>query len=168
MENRLYALEETVKCLMRVVGFIPKDADVYVNGASDLQPPFNQANDDVPAWLDPALIRLLIMARTLRAKHFDPELMQDPAWTMLLELAWADLQGVKVSVTSLCIASGAPDTTALRYLKLLENEELVARRPDPKDGRRSWISMTPVAREKLAKMMQELRRNASIYLADLV
>lgn len=168
MEQRLHALEETVKCLMRVVGFEPSAANDQADQLPETPSPLGAAKDDSLPWLDPVLIKLLLMARTLRAKHFDPEIMQDPAWTMLLELAWADLEGEKVSITSVCIASGAPDTTALRYLKMLENEELVGRRPDIKDGRRNWVFLTPVARVKLSKMLQELRRNASQYLADIV
>ena len=47
-----------------------------------------------------------------------------------------------VSVTSLCLASYAPSTTALRHLGLLEQMGLVERIADALDARRVWIELT--------------------------
>jgi len=51
--------------------------------------------------------------------------------------------------------------TATRILRALEDEELVARTPDPKDGRSALISITAEGRERLRRLRQ--RKNA--YLA---
>ena len=128
-----------------------------------------EADDDTPVpKLDPVLIRLLILTRSLRHKHFGSDLDQDPSWTMLLELAWADLQGREISITSLCIGSGSPDTTALRYIKILEDDGFIARTPDKHDRRRSFVYLTPSGRKALAEMLGELRIKASRLIADFI
>ncbi len=58
----------------------------------------------------------IIRQRQLRARFFDGELFADPAWDMLLDLTAARVEARRVSVTSLCIASGVPPTTALRWI----------------------------------------------------
>jgi DNA-binding MarR family transcriptional regulator len=51
--------------------------------------------------------------------------------------------------------------TATRVLHGLEQEDLVARTPDPKDGRSALISLTAEGRERLRR----LRRRKNAYLA---
>ena len=51
--------------------------------------------------------------------------------------------------------------TATRLLARLEEADLVARMPDPADGRSSLVSPTPAARE----LMEELRTRKTAYLA---
>ena len=124
-------------------------------------PDFADDEGEVTPFLDRKLIKFLLTEKALRLKHFNPDLVQGASWTMLLELAWADLEGLKVSVTSLCFASGAPGTTALRYIGVLEGDGMIERRPDMEDGRRTYVSLTLRAKEILAKMLQELRVKSS-------
>jgi DNA-binding MarR family transcriptional regulator len=72
-------------------------------------------------------------------------LFRDPAWDMLLGLFAAHEQGQQVSVSSLCYASGVPQSTALRQIVRLETHGLVERRGDPADLRRSWVKASPRA-----------------------
>ena len=69
-----------------------------------------------PPLPDPRLVRRIIRQRQLRARFFDGELFADPAWDILLDLTAARVEHTRVSVTSLCIASGVPPTTALRWI----------------------------------------------------
>jgi len=69
-----------------------------------------------PALPDPRLVRTIIRHRQLRAKFFDAGLFADPAWDILLDLTAARAEHARVSVTSLCSASGVPPTTALRWI----------------------------------------------------
>src|SRR3546814_5777917 len=71
-----------------------------------------------PSLPDPRLVRRIIHQRQLRARFFDPALFGDPAWDMLLDLTAARAEHNRVSVTSLCIASGVPLTTALRWIEI--------------------------------------------------
>jgi predicted transcriptional regulator len=91
---------------------------------------------------DPRLLRRVIKQRAYRATYFPDGLFADPAWDMLLDLAAAQAEFRQVSITSLCLASGVPGTTALRYVELLISTGLCARRPDTTDRRRTWITLT--------------------------
>src|SRR3546814_17984132 len=73
--------------------------------------------------------RELLRFRRLRDRYFAGDLFADPAWDMLLDLYAARSQNSHpVSVSSLCIASSVPATTALRWIKAMEE----------KIGRASW------------------------------
>ena len=48
-----------------------------------------------------------------------------------------------MAVTSACIGSGVPSTTALRWLNVLEARGLVEREEDNADARRSFVRLTP-------------------------
>ena len=95
-----------------------------------------------------ASIRAILQARLERNSCFPGELFSDPAWDMLLDLYAAELGQVRVSVTSLCIASNAPTSTALRWISALERQNLIERRPDPLDRRRFFMSLTRDAIER--------------------
>jgi len=127
-----------------------------------------EANDDIqnstPAAqrCSDAAIRAILQARLERKSFFPEELFADPAWDMLLDLYAAELGHVRVSVTSLCIASNAPTSTALRWISSLESEGLIERRPDPLDGRRFFMSLTCDALERFERYFSALPNRAVI------
>lgn len=98
----------------------------------------------------PRLVRQVLRQRRLRAHFFDESLFGDPAWDMLLELTAARAEGTPISVTSLCIASGVPSTTALRWIGLMTKAGLFERVADKRDRRRSFITTTEKARNAMA------------------
>jgi len=75
---------------------------------------------------------------------------------MLLELASAAERRDKLSVKSLCLASGVPATTALRYLGKLEEAGLAERCDDPNDARRIFVSLTASGRRMMADYLGAL------------
>jgi DNA-binding MarR family transcriptional regulator len=81
-------------------------------------------------------------ARNTRSFFFADELFADPAWDMMLELYASELGQQRVAISDVCIASGVPVTTGLRWLQKLVNNELVERTPDPLDGRRVWVTLS--------------------------
>lgn len=87
-------------------------------------------------------VRYSIRARSQRDRFFLKGLFADPAWDMLLDLYVSEISGQKVSVSSLCIASNVPSTTALRWIASLDCEGLVERSSDSRDRRRYFISLT--------------------------
>ena len=91
-----------------------------------------------PALPDPRLVRRIIRQRQLRARFFDGDLFGDPAWDMLLDLTAARAEHTRVSVTSLCIASGVPPTTALRWIGQMTEAGLFQRVEDEADRRRAF------------------------------
>lgn len=98
-----------------------------------------------PCDLSSAQIRHLLKARSYRAKFFGDDLFADPAWDILLYLYAAYLGGEEVSVSSVCLASGVPHTTGLRWTNVLETRGFISRRNDPGDGRRVYLYLTPRA-----------------------
>ena len=88
------------------------------------------------------LAEALLRIRRMRNVHFDADLFADPAWDMLLDLFVQRGANRRVAITSACIASHVPPTTALRWLALLEERGLVTREEDAKDRRRAWVGLT--------------------------
>jgi CheY-like chemotaxis protein/DNA-binding MarR family transcriptional regulator len=80
--------------------------------------------------------------KRLRSQYFPSDLFSDPCWEMLLDLYDAFLGGAEVTVTSLCVASGVPQSTALRRLETLKQHGLVVRTEDEDDRRRCNIRFT--------------------------
>jgi hypothetical protein len=87
------------------------------------------------------VVRMILRMRKLRTKFLDADLFADPAWDLLLDLKLAELDQVRVSVTSACGAAGVPATTALRWVTAMEDRGLLDRTPDPFDGRRFYLSL---------------------------
>ncbi len=114
-----------------------------------------------PALPDPRLVRRIIRQRQLRGRFFDAELFADPAWDMLLDLTAARVEHTRVSVTSLCIASGVPPTTALRWIGQMTELGLLERVEDETDRRRAFIALTDKAAEAMARYFADLGRDAA-------
>lgn len=106
------------------------------------------------------VIRKLVSRRQARAKYFDPELFADPAWDILLDLAAARSEHRQVSVTSLCIASGVPATTALRWITQMVEAGLLVRIPDPNDRRRAHIALADKTCDAMANYFAEVGMGA--------
>jgi hypothetical protein len=109
---------------------------------------------------DPRLVRRIIRQRQLRARFFDGELFADPAWDMLLDLTAARAEHIRVSVTSLCIASCVPPTTALRWIGQMVEAGLFARIEDDTDRRRAFLALTDRAADAMARYFAELGSDA--------
>lgn len=98
---------------------------------------------------DPQRIRHLISLRRLRDRFFPSDLFADPAWDILLDLAASRLEHRSVSVSSLCIAAAVPPTTALRWIRMMTEQQLLARRADPLDARRMFVDLSDPAFDQL-------------------
>lgn len=98
--------------------------------------------------------------RQLRARFFDAELFADPAWDILLDLTAARAEHARVSVTSLCIASGVPPTTALRWIGQMTQAGLLIRLEDETDKRRAFIALSDGAADGMARYFAELGKGA--------
>ena len=82
---------------------------------------------------DPRLVKRIMELRKLRSSFFDGHLFADPAWDMILDLTVARAEYRQISVTSLCIASGVPPTTALRWINAMVEEGIFRRSNDDCD-----------------------------------
>jgi hypothetical protein len=108
------------------------------------------------------LVRKIIAARRLRARFLDGDLFADPAWDMLLDLTAARVEHARVSVTSLCIDSGVPPTTALRWIGQMTEAGLLERVEDDTDRRRAFIRLSDKAADGMARYFAELGQNAKV------
>ncbi len=86
-------------------------------------------------------IRLRTVARR-RVRHLAADWFGEPAWEMLLELFIQFAGGARVSTKSLTVASGAPDTTALRVIDRLVEGGLAERSTSQMDKRVTLVSLT--------------------------
>lgn len=95
-------------------------------------------------------------ARALRGEFLPARLFGDPAWDILLDLYEAELAQFRLTISKVCVGTGLPATTTLRWLKILENEGLLQRRQDVFDGRRVFVSPTLHALEALDALFQAI------------
>jgi DNA-binding MarR family transcriptional regulator len=101
-------------------------------------------------------INRLLAERHARALSMPAGLFGEPCYDMLLDLAAHDSKGHQVSITSACVASHAPPTTALRYIETLEGVGMVERRQDPLDGRRRYLLLTDTGTRQLGRFFQRV------------
>jgi len=145
--ERLRRLNEEVAriaaVLAKLAGTGPDDADAVGDRRRDYAGGPDTAD---PISHDPQAIRRVIRARRMRDSFFPAGLFEDPAWDMLLDLHAAELEGLKVSVSSLCIAAAVAPTTALRWITRMTDLGLLQRKPDPADRRRAFLAMSGQAR----------------------
>jgi DNA-binding MarR family transcriptional regulator len=137
---------------------LPADAAELKDRLYSILRRLGDVTDDIPAEGGelPNADRVLsiIKARRARERIFDADLFADPAWDMLLELYAAEMRGVRMSVSSLCIGAAVPATTALRWIKTLETKGLIRRNADPLDGRRIFISLAPEASAAMGRLLK--------------
>ncbi|NDE01722.1 MAG: hypothetical protein EBZ91_08225 [Gammaproteobacteria bacterium] len=88
------------------------------------------------------------------ADVFEP----DATWSMLSELLRAQLLRQQISVTSLCLASRSPVTTALRRIERLQAAGLVSFNLDPKDRRRKYIELTAAGSARVTEVIRGVAR----------
>lgn len=110
---------------------------------------------------EPRLIRRIIHQRQLRSRFLPGDLFADPVWDMLLDLTAATAEHRRVSVSSLCIASGVPPTTALRWITQMGDAGLVQRFEDHTDRRRVFIALTESAIGSMARYFRAIGPGAT-------
>lgn len=96
-----------------------------------------------------ALARALLSEAARRAQFFSRLQFHDPQWLMLLDLFVARQREQEICVSSLCIASGVPPTTALRHMTFLERQGMIVKTPHPRDSRRSIVRLSDDAHRRM-------------------
>ena len=99
--------------------------------------------------------------RLLRAEYLSVDLFGEPSWDILLDLFIAKTSELRISITSACIASHVPLTTALRWLSVLEEAGLIIRTGDTKDKRRSWVELTESGYNSMASYFRDKGKKKS-------
>lgn len=100
--------------------------------------------------------RAIYERRGRRREFVSGDLLGEPAWDMLLDLFMQFAGGAQVSVTSLCVASRAPASTALRYIAALEEAELVTRVDSEFDKRVTFVKLTDRGVLSVGRYLEQL------------
>jgi len=106
-----------------------------------------------------AFARHLYKERRVRDQALGAALFHDPVWDVLLDLYAAAGEKVKVNVTSACAASGAPATSALRYIKMMTKEGLLVRDECRDDARRVYLRLSDKAALRMTELLSRLARD---------
>lgn len=129
-----------------------------LTGVDDLR----MLNRDSSRWATPCsrFARFLQRFQAERGPRLGGLQFDDPSWNILLELFIAQEEHDTVWIGNACLASGAPPTTALRYLRLLERKGTVLRQPDKSDARRTVVRLSPAFAEKMYELIDDMRVEA--------
>ena len=104
------------------------------------------------------IAKTLLFVWNSRRSFLDQSLICDPGWLILLTLKVSELERTNIQVSTLCIDSGSPATTALRWIKLLQERSLIEIEPDAHDGRRKFARLTDEGSELMYRYLQNIRR----------
>lgn len=113
-----------------------------------------------------AVLRSLIQSRRLRDRFFREARFGEPAWDILLDLALAWFEKKSVSASSVCIASGVPMSTAMRWINEMVEVKLIERWIDPSDGRRNLVQIAPATRTAMLRYIAALKQAETIAIVE--
>jgi DNA-binding MarR family transcriptional regulator len=109
-----------------------------------------------PARLESrALAVLALRMHVVIGGRLGHDLFSAPAWEMLLDL-YIRGDHRPVSLTSLCHAASGTPRTALNTINRMVDRGLLARSPDPDDGRRIHVHLSDHAIALLDQCLSEL------------
>ncbi|NJS14758.1 MAG: hypothetical protein HC788_09330 [Sphingopyxis sp.] len=97
--------------------------------------------------------------RKSRRDHFaNPNFFGEPAWDILLDLYIHQVRNQAVTVRSTIIGSGASSQTAMRWLEILEAEDLIRSEHDPGDANCVLLRLTAEGYEGLTRYFETVAR----------
>lgn len=88
-------------------------------------------------------------ARKRRAAIFEGLEIRDAGWDILIELFIMKSRGIRLSVSDIGREAEIPSATVVRWLALFEQYHFITRDIDAHDRRRTWISLTKLAKSKM-------------------
>jgi DNA-binding MarR family transcriptional regulator len=101
-----------------------------------------------------SLAHSLWLLRQLRGRIFPAAMFAEPAWDILLAL-YARLGRQKPRITEVAELSGAPASTAFRWIEYLEAHDFIVREAAPHDRRVALVSLTEQAIESLESYLSQ-------------
>lgn len=134
-----------------------RSAQASVNDASEAPPsePRPRKRREVgETYLSVA--RQLYRARRQRTEFWSTELFGEPAWDIMLDLYIHACEGRDISVSSACIASCVPATTASRWMNLLESHGLVERQKARHDFRVQYVQLTIEGTRHMQRFLRQV------------
>lgn len=99
----------------------------------------------------------IYQSRRLRNRFLHNSLLGEPVWDMLLALYCFSASGKSLSVSGLCHSADVPQTTALRWIQVMEQKKLIKRNKDNSDGRRALVTLTDETKQLLDDYLTALQ-----------
>lgn len=93
--------------------------------------------------------RAVLEDRRRRGRIFNLGMFGEPAWELLLNLYVMDIDGPRLTIGRLIDSTECAQTTALRWLQYLQDQDLIVRQEHPGDARTAFVSLTNKARDAL-------------------
>lgn len=80
-------------------------------------------------------------------------LFADACWNMCLDIYICGLKDERVTVSAIAHSSGIPMTTAMRYINVMVDQNLIEKKPNPADNRMIFVSVSPDCMKKIEKLL---------------
>jgi DNA-binding MarR family transcriptional regulator len=125
------------------------------SGCEAFGPPHNAPNQRTEKALRAA--ERAYQERRSRSSYVgSAELFGEPAWDVLLDLFIQQAKNETLSVKTACIDIDAPTSTAVRWLRVLEQHGLIAFDSDPAAEDQSLIHLTPTGYEGMRRYLESI------------
>jgi DNA-binding response OmpR family regulator len=120
----------------------------------------NGSGRDQP--LELKILQTLYEIDDFRLRALDGVVEPDASWSMLTELLRARIIRRRISVTSLCLASKSPVTTALRRIERLLETGYITYSLDPRDRRRKYVELTEDGAARVQEVIRGIARHFKV------
>jgi|GEM_PF-2222839 DNA-binding MarR family transcriptional regulator len=100
--------------------------------------------------------RSITSARRKLGTHLEASLFANPGLDIMLFLFAEGLDGATVTTNACCAAAGVPRTTALRWIKLLQDRGLVHGSDDISDRRVTMLALSPQGRNTIRTWLDQI------------
>ncbi len=102
------------------------------------------------------LARSIASARRRLTEHLEASLFANPGLDIMLFLFAEGMHGATVTTNACCSAAGVPRTTALRWIKLLQDRGLVIGSDDVSDRRVTMLALSDYGRQTIRTWLGEI------------
>ncbi len=102
------------------------------------------------------MARSIVAARRKLGSRLDGALFANPGLDILMYLFAEGVNGATVTTNACCAAAGVPRTTALRWVKLLQDRGLIDGSDDITDRRVTMLALTDRARDIVRLWLSEI------------
>lgn len=152
-------LTETAKalddegCEVQSAFFLPRNLALVSDREFARRTAVNLFNDDH------SLARLaenILTDRALRKSHFPGELFSEPAWDILLCLFVADTRKSWLSEVSVCTTSGAPRSTAMRWINFMKKAGIIEKMDASNSDKPANFRITPYGAAQMRNYLKSI------------
>jgi hypothetical protein len=127
-----------------------------------------EADPDRAPPADPtlALAKQLIRRRRHRNVVLGDTFFGEPVWEIMLDLYIAIREGRRVSLSSACMATSVPLSTAARLIARLIEEGHLRKVPDPHDRRRFWVELCEAKLRSMEALLEDWSQARAVELVS--